>query len=656
MLTKLIKLIRRKSTPEKVLSLYKEPSEKGFVYEKLWDLVIKMGFCDLFPNNRYDHIGGKVNEGKPKIIKNIDTYIRKTKIINGNSSGSFDIILYDKIKEKYVIFTCKYFTEEKSVFKYDIQNIITVIDENSEIYQKTKIFLIVKNKEKLLEKVRNAKKSSYHITKYITEKRVLDLSDLGKYYKKLRAKLKEFDVIEDYNEIFGDGKINLDNYFHQRFLTLKSMKKIDEGETQFLLGCKPRSGKTFITGKLIKEMEELKITALIITPAPTETITQFTIDMFEKYRDFSDFEVLHIKTSEYAKNISTKLKNKNILVISKQLLQRFVGKDKLDLPKINVIFFDENHFGGTTDLSKKILSTYSSPTTVCVYLTATFNKPLQTWNIPEENRFYWDMEDEMLCKTRNITGLVEKHGEEITTIIEEMKREGKDLEDIMGVYDNYPELCLITTMMDKKRYQNIKSITMDSSYGFSFDSLFSFRNKKMTSFKFEEEVAQLLRFISGSKKEKDFKRGDKSIFGRINTIIGESNSRLPFTQLWFLPMQNIDETSKCLKEIMEKDAILKNYDILCVNSKLKIIDVKAEIEKSEKQAKVNDKRELIILAGGMLTLGITLKNCDVVFLLNNTLSADKIMQMSYRCMSEADKKQKKYGIVVDLNISRVLHR
>ena len=629
MLTKLIKLIRRKSTPEKVLSLYKEPSEKGFVYEKLWDLVIKMGFCDLFPNNRYDHIGGKVNEGKPKIIKNIDTYIRKTKIINGNSSGSFDIILYDKIKEKYVIFTCKYFTEEKSVFKYDIQNIITVIDENSEIYQKTKIFLIVKNKEKLLEKVRNAKKSSYHITKYITEKRVLDLSDLGKYYKKLRAKLKEFDVIEDYNEIFGDGKINLDNYFHQRFLTLKSMKKIDEGETQFLLGCKPRSGKTFITGKLIKEMEELKITALIITPAPTETITQFTIDMFEKYRDFSDFEVLHIKTSEYAKNISTKLKNKNILVISKQLLQRFVGKDKLDLPKINVIFFDENHFGGTTDLSKKILSTYSSPTTVCVYLTATFNKPLQTWNIPEENRFYWDMEDEMLCKTRNITGLVEKHGEEITTIIEEMKREGKDLEDIMGVYDNYPELCLITTMMDKKRYQNIKSITMDSSYGFSFDSLFSFRNKKMTSFKFEEEVAQLLRFISGSKKEKDFKRGDKSIFGRINTIIGESNSRLPFTQLWFLPMQNIDETSKCLKEIMEKDAILKNYDILCVNSKLKIIDVKAEIEKSEKQAKVNDKRELIILAGGMLTLGITLKNCDVVFLLNNTLSADK----SCRCLT-----------------------
>ncbi len=64
---------------------------------------------------------------------------------------------------------------------------------------------------------------------------------------------------------------------------------------------------------------------------------------------------------------------------------------------------------------------------------------------------------------------------------------------------------------------------------------------------------------------------------------------------------------------------------------------------------------LILLVGNMLTLGITLKNCDVVILLNDTLSSDKVMQMMYRCMSESELGDKKCGFVIDLKISRVLH-
>ena len=44
--------------------------------------------------------------------------------------------------------------------------------------------------------------------------------------------------------------------------------------------------------------------------------------------------------------------------------------------KLDIIAFDENHFSGTTDLSKAILKSYSSKDTIKIYLTATYNKPL----------------------------------------------------------------------------------------------------------------------------------------------------------------------------------------------------------------------------------------------------------------------------------------
>jgi hypothetical protein len=55
----------------------------------------------------------------------------------------------------------------------------------------------------------------------------------------------------------------------------------------------------------------------------------------------------------------------------------------------------------------------------------------------------------------------------------------------------------------------------------------------------------------------------------------------------------------------------------------------------------------------MLSLGITLNMCDLVILLNNTLSSDKVLQQMYRCMTEGV--DKKIGFVVDMNISRVLN-
>jgi hypothetical protein len=113
-------------------------------------------------------------------------------------------------------------------------------------------------------------------------------------------------------------------------------------------------------------------------------------------------------------------------------------------------------------------------------------------------------------------------------------------------YENMPDLYLITTIFDSQRYDIIKDKIMGSKYGFCFDVLFAL-NKQKTKFQFENEVKTILRFISGSNKEIDFKNGDKSMFSRILKICSDKETRTPFTQIWFLPSDNINEISKCLK-------------------------------------------------------------------------------------------------------------
>jgi hypothetical protein len=107
-------------------------------------------------------------------------------------------------------------------------------------------------------------------------------------------------------------------------------------------------------------------------------------------------------------------------------------------------------------------------------------------------------------------------------------------------------------MFDQQRYEIIKNKISKSVYGFSFDALFSM-NKQKTKFQYEDQVKIFLQYISGSNKDEDFKNGDKSIFTRINNICSSHETRKPFTQIWFLPSNNINETSKALIKIISED-------------------------------------------------------------------------------------------------------
>jgi hypothetical protein len=760
-----------------ILNSCQTPSEQGFIFERIIDLTVKLNTCPLFPNYTYTHKLNNANLGKQTDLTNLDEYLEKTKVISGNSGGCSDITTYNNVTQTTSFITCKYFNNlTKSVFDYDVQNIIAMLTKNKYIYLKYKIFLIVSNKEQLFEKLKKSNKASNYITDNIHEENVFDKQDVNNWFLKLKdiilkekdilklkeiilkeedilklkdilleekynlnfkeiiikekeilklqdillkekeiiklkdillkeqdtlnlqdiiikekeilklknfilkeeklTKVKEIKVKEveikltkkvkiNYNKLFLLKKETLQLRFHQYLFVLITNLLILAGFVSFLWAAKCRSGKSFTLGGLISSQfkSKKKLNVLIITPAPTETASQFIDDLFNKFEDFSCFKIHNITSSKDINNII--LEENNIFVISKQLLQKYINK-KVVLPiknlNLDIISFDENHHGGTTNLAKDILRSYCTKNTVKIYLTATYMKPLQEWNICSLCQLYWDIEDEQICKsiskdTSNISKLYSKYNNKMFYIKEALSyfTQNSSLENIFNSYEKMPDLHLITNMFDNDRFNIIKEHLniSNNGLGFSFTTLFSL-NKTKTNFTFKFEVIEFLRYISGSYKELN-KDKDKNIFTRIYKFCSDNNSRTPFTQLWFLPSDNISEISLCLNKLMQDDKILKEYDVLLVNRKNKFLakDIKNDILKSETEATNKGKRGLIILAGNMLTLGITLSKCDVVMLLHDSISVDKVLQQMFRCMTED--LDKKYGFIVDLNISRVLN-
>jgi hypothetical protein len=627
---------------------------KEFIYETLWDIIFKFGYCDIFPRKIYKHYIGNSNNGKLKILKSLQKYLEENNVISGNKTGCSDHILYNIENKSYIFTSCKYFENDNKhiISDYDIQNIISIINHNDHIYKKYTIFVLVHNKSYFLEMLTRSNKSSEYITKYCSnEQNILDIYDLNKYFQNFKQEISNYNF-ELYDEIFISKKDNLQLRFHQHLFINKTLSLLNNGIINILYAMKARSGKTYICGGLIYFHSNYYITynVLILTPCPKETINQFTDDLFYKFKEFNDFSIYHIKSSDELKTISF-TNNKNIIICSKQLLQHYTKNKRINSIKnlkINLLIFDENHFGGTTKLSEQIIKEYCCKTTVKIFMTATYKKSQINYDISEEACFYWDIESENLCKNRDIIKLTEKYGNYIKNII---NNNLVDVENQLKIYDNMPNLHILTNMFDIIKYDEIKHNIKNTVYGFSFDTLFSISNN---SFKYKNEVKIFLRYISGSNKIIDFPNGDKSFFGRITQLCSKYNSRSCFTQLWFLPPNGIDIISQNMKKLMLEDRILKHYNIMIVNSKQNISDIKNEILKQEQITKYNNQYGLIILTGNMLSLGITLSKCDVVFLLHNSMSSEKFIQQMYRCMTETSDGSKKCGFVIDMNISRVI--
>jgi hypothetical protein len=638
-------------------------SKRGNLFEKLGSLLFKFGYCPMLPNDLYDHYEGNINKCSLKKVDDLESYLRNMVVFSKGKGGSSDTTLQHKTSGRWVFLSSKFYLDDskKSIDNYDVEKIMAIVKEHSHKYKDVDIYLMVNDKKKVGDLLASCHSTNHYIRDNIHH--LIDLEDLEGYFQELKKTLDTI-TIDQVNERFCQTKIPLILRFHQELIVYQQMNRIEEGEKELLLGAKWRSGKTYSVGGLLLSYYAKRgcLNALIITPAPTETLSQFTDDLFHKFRDFQGIHVVEIKKgSDFGTMV---LQRNNVIIVSKQLLDDYVFEKKITSIQaldLDIIAFDENHFHGTTTMSKAILQSYSSEKTVKVYLTATYSKPLNEWNIPLNCQFYWDMEDEQMCKKRDVDGLVRKHGPDVRRFLNEENKEQ------LSVYDHMPELHVFTNMMDPDRYETIKTQIKDTSYGFSNSTLFSGN--------FPNEVDTMLRYITGSHKEQDFPKKDLSFFGRIRRAAIQVGSRTQLnnadftTQLWFLPFGShlpIQKVSEHVKERMLKNRTLEKYEIKIVNSKkeYKMKDLKEKIKNWELKAKEDGKDGLILLAGNQLTLGITLPFVDVVFLMNDIISSDKILQMMYRCMTESisnaendkiNRGVKKMGFVVDLNLSRVLN-
>jgi len=177
-------------------------STKGFIYEKLWDICIKLGIFHLIDKSRFkkiEHGFGNINninnssfnEFKNKFDKYMDEHY-----ISGNSGGYSDItyrtVDHNNIKELNLI-SVKYYENEKDIKSYDIQNICTIIDDRkNDGYNKINVCLFVKNKKNLIDKITRANSSSNILIKYISPygnyENIYDENDLEVCFIKLKKR------------------------------------------------------------------------------------------------------------------------------------------------------------------------------------------------------------------------------------------------------------------------------------------------------------------------------------------------------------------------------------------------------------------------------------------------------------------------------------
>lgn len=743
-----------KEAIEKIFDIITELNEKdkentksrqGFIYELLWDICIKFNITN-FTNKYTEHSIGNFNifSNFVKIDDYINEYLKQG-YISGNSEGYSDITFKTKNDDdKYDLnmVSVKY-RKGNDIKKYDIQNLCTLIDDRkNDNYNSINTLLFVKNKEHFKKICKSANQSSNILIKYISPngnyENVYDLNDLETHYSKLWKILDDFDFIKDVDN-FKENYLQIYKKkfiprFHQELFIEKITSLIKKEQKKLLVGAIPRSGKTYImAGTILKDVEDTGDSNkksktkfnnyLIITPAPNETLEQY-YRAFDDYYDFKNNNIIPINVKDEKIEFKGEDGKHNVFLISKQRLgfRDRQDNDKEDIEiyndkyieniktniikyfgdnKFKIIFFDEAHFGMSTKIAQDIFSELDKKNeSYKIYVTATYNKPKQIYNIEDKNIIKWDLHDIRLIKNiddksyyKTLEYFKEKFG---TKIFNKVVKNQKNT--IVEQYNHFPEPILITSVWDKDFVDNeIKKIGSNETFGFDMHKLFM--PQSSNTFKNQPQLIQFLEYYFGYIDDKNYiekenfyenkneyiKRG---ILPNIENICLNNCRTLQYpnhktTQLWFLPPYEISKITNSLIELLKNKFtnIFNNYIFYVavegVNGKKKYDNVKylekpekikKEIEDLEKDLYTNTKYSkyegLIILAGNRLQLGISLKNVDIVALFTNITASDAIYQMIFRSMTEIEDDiecdgksycgRKKYGFMVDLNPQRTL--
>jgi hypothetical protein len=511
--------------------------------------------------------------------------------------------------------------------------------------------------------------------------------------------------------------------FHQKlFIDKINELIIKENEKNILVGAIPRSGKSYIMmGTIldyVKKMGDKKLlNFILVTPAPNETFGEYR-DIFNDYIDFDRLRInpVELKSQKGRQKIAGDPKKHNVFIVSKQMLgykeKTDTGKDNEEIKnnldtikkqtekrieqilqggkKFDLILLDEAHFGMSTENAQNILNILDGlgKQTPKMFVTATYNKPLSVYGIDAEKcKLTWDINDVQIFQDKdfdiNNNEIKERFGGKIYDNALEFF--DNDSERIKESYSMYPKPYLMTSIWDYQYLEQEKGKIDQLSYGFDMDKLFTVKNG---SFENPDQMKQMMRYYFGYPDKKTLTYGQQHIYRqrgilpRIKKICSGKCRTMQepnhfTTQLWFLPYgpnRKIVDVVKALialfnfnefKDIKEQYHFYVAVDVkdehhTSMATYMKDShNIKREIQYLEKDVKKN----IIILAGARLQLGISLRNVDIVALWNMVTSSDAIFQMLFRSMTEVDVpkcdekgycNKKKFGFMVDLNPQRAL--
>jgi hypothetical protein len=662
--------------------------------ESLLRLFAGLGLIDKLKS--YHICKGNYNEKtitKNTTIKDV-FYNKENNLINLKDKGdSSDLTGISKNNKKHLLVTTSKNLNKTHVGKLDIDKILTNFKQYKDDEYTMSLCLCVRNIIDFKTMKLNIEKTNHEL-KSLLEKEdtiIIDWYDLNESFHKFKIFYGEISI----NNIINSNKTTLCLKMHQHLGVLKTLRMKNNENKKILWGHIQRSGKSYIIGGCIIEDSKNKdeCNYLIITTAINETDKQYHNEVFNHFQ-FEEFNVMTLK-KETEKEVKEILNNskKNIIIISDMYIKNTTSKNteyynddgNIKIKKINwlknlnfrFVFLDESHKGGTTIMAQEIMNYYGTYATQ-IYITATYSKPINDYNIPKDCWILWDLEDIKLCKNikneNSIIRLVEKHGDCIQNIISKYSQD-----NIINEYSKYPELWLLTDQINPDIVSEIVNNTQNNNYGWSLDACFllkqAIKKDKETDkskivikeeFQNEKENLKLWYKIFGKKdklgiSDKDYP--DNIVFmKRIEKIckdptidsrfIGEGDFHdEPMIIMAFLPQNNINKISKTTIKLLEKNNVIPDYEIISINSKT-TNNPKQTIEDARINARNSGKKGVLVLSGKQCSLAVSINNCDIVLLLNNNMGFDMIYQMMFRCMTE--EKNKKCGFVIDPNIHRVI--
>jgi hypothetical protein len=704
-----------------------------------------------------EYLQQKVRSGSSGGYSDV-TFLNKFKLHDEGDKSEFE--------ELYFI-SVKYFKQEKEIGEYDIGKLCSLIEHHKKANRTIKVCIFLKDKAAAIAKFEKQRMSSGVLMKYINPggkyENVYDSGDLRAAYFKLKKLLEQFNYLETHPDIENFEKTYLRVLrrpfiprFHQELFILKINKLMDDGKKNILVGAIPRSGKSYImAGTILEHVKRneaahpgKKLKFLMMTPAPNETFGEYK-DIFANHIDFLHLgiDVIEYKGDVALSDVCVDKTRHCVIIISKQKLGWSAGskaeallesvedevevedEDKEDegvdvvkikqrirallgeRPDINVMFLDEAHFGMSTEKAQKIVEALNSAieNTVKIYVTATYNKPLQAYGVESACTLTWDMNDIKIMKTLsaatiNDNPVKSQFGTQIyeSTLAFFGDKNGESLiEKLKSEYAVYPKPYLITSVWDKEFLNAEKLKIGDTEFGWDMNKLFTTNGDQFVN---AEQMKELMRYYFGypDKREGYDKQSfyrTRGILPRIRNIcLNRCRTLQPnhkTTQLWFLPLGTgkIKDKVKALINLLvnsnEFVDIKRSYHFFVavdMNDKTKKgrtvngvtymgnpHNIKQDIETVEKEI-ADGKIEadnLIILAGQRLQLGISLRNVDIVTLWNSISSADAIFQIMFRsmtevvappCKSQSDEGEgaaeycpaKSFGFMVDMNPQRAL--